>query len=39
MRDFRDQIAGVRPDDAAADHAMRRRIEQQLRHAVVTAEC
>jgi len=35
---FGDEIAGVRPDDAAADDSARGRVEQQLGHAIVTAE-
>ena len=37
-RDLGDQVAGVRADDAAADDPVRRRIEQQLRQAIVAAE-
>ncbi len=37
-RHLRDQVAGIGPHDPAAEQAMRRRIEQQLRQALVTAE-
>ena len=36
-RDLADQVAGVRADDAAADDAVRRLVEQQLGEALVAA--
>ena len=36
--DLRDQLAGIAADDAAAEHAMRLRIEQQLGEALVAAD-
>ena len=37
QRDLADQVAGVRADDAAADDAVRLRVEQQLGEALVAA--
>ena len=38
QRDFGDQFAGIGADDAAAEHAMRGRIEDQLGEAFVAPQ-